>query len=220
MSTATTSVITFAIDRVALRGLADLTDKCTSGRFPGMACVRVWASGSKVYAAASDGRVAGIWHHDEPGTENDFCVYIPAAIAKTIAKIGKKRSHVLIEIDGEIVKGSAGGESVSRVVNKSVLYGSLVPPLDRFLQCFRPVKPLSLTIPNIGLEAFSKFGSLVKDWCAPALRSQSADEKLPIFLEFPGNTEFVGILMGLSREDNPDIEYQQPEWLTSLVNES
>lgn len=214
--TAAASAIAFTINRTALRGLAELAIK-ESSRFPGMTCVRIWGKGSKVFACATDGTVAGIWHEENPESFHEFTVYIPVATVKAFAKVGKKWQSIAIEIDGTVVKATAGGESVSHVIPIATLYDATFPAIDGFLSVFRPSGELCKTIPNIAYDTIGMFHVLSDAWGHPHMTSQGNEEKRPIFLQYPGQPNFVGVLMPLSNETGRQV-FESPQWLTDLIS--
>lgn len=215
--TTTAHKVSFTIDRTALRGLAELASKekdCP--RYPGMSCVRIWGKGSKIFACATQGIVAGIWHQDNPESLHDFAIYLPVPIVKAIVKIGKKWTDLLIEIDGEIVKASAGGKSVSHIVPRKTLYESLFP-YDGLLDAFRPKGELSREIQSIAYNTIGLFHVLSDAWGHPGMTSQGMSSKLPIFLHFPAQPNFVGALMPLTNDSDQSV-YESPGWLNDLLS--
>ena len=218
MTATATKTISFTINRTALRGLADLTTK-DSTRFNGMTCVRIWGKGEKVYACATEGTVAGLWHESNPESFRDFVVYLPVATVKAITKIGKKFETVQIDIEGDIIRAKSGVDSTATSVASSVLYDSVFPPIDAFLRVFRPSGELSKTIPDIAYDTIGKFSYFSDSWEHPYMTSQDNDSTRAIFLQYPNHPNFVGLLMPLHNESKRDI-YHAPEWLNDLMCES
>ena len=208
-----TKTISFTIDRVALRGLADLTVK-DFARYNGMTCVRVWGKGENIYAVATDGVVAGLWHETNAESFHDFTIHLPVATVKAITKIGKKSESVRVDITGDVVRASSGGQDVVCSVPSSIIYNADFPLV--VLRGFRFSAPLAETIPNIACAAFAKFSYLSNSWGHAAMSSQDNNPHLPVILHYLNRPGFVGLLMPLDAEFERDT-FRAPEWLSDLL---